>query len=300
MRLPCLCILLVSCTLCAQQNPNYDPDYDLNGCYTMMDILSLLVILMPDDAGFDSPNPGYDPDYDGDGEMNITDLTGLLTWFGTCAGVPCESPFMDGYSYVVVEIGQQCWFAENLRTSVYADGSAIPGVAEDTVWSALLTGAQCIYQADAELLDLYGRLYNWHAVDDPRGLCPAGWHVPDDDEWKLMENALGMPWGELSDFGNFRGLADQIGFKLKSTDGWNSDGNGSDLYGFSGLPGGVRGGDDSGQFTGLGDVAFWWTATPTAPESSAFDRILAAMSDGVNRNSNHYENGFSVRCLRDE
>ncbi len=302
MRRTCLMLLLFPFALSAQLNPDYDPDFDLNGCYTMMDLLAILVTLMPDVEGNDSPNPNYDPDFDGDGEMTIYDMTSYLTWFGSCAGVPCESPTMDGYSYVVVEIGLQCWFAENLRTTVYADGSDIPEIISNEDWGGMMTGGQCTYQHDSDLLEQYGRLYNWYAVDDARGLCPVGWHVPDDDEWKLLENVIGMPWGQLDEFGNFRGSIQEIGTKLKSTYGWSSDGNGTDLFGFSGLPAGVRGGegDDSGQFTGLGDVTFWWTSSPTAPEGNAFDRILAAFSAGVNRNSNHHRFGFSVRCLRDD
>ena len=78
--------------LSAQENPNYDPDFDDNGCYTVLDILSFLVILMPDEAGMDSPNPTYDPDYDGNGEWTIVDLTGMLTWFGECELPPTEWP----------------------------------------------------------------------------------------------------------------------------------------------------------------------------------------------------------------
>ena len=108
----------------AQGNPNYNPDFDNNDCYTIMDVLSLLVILMPDDAGMESMNPNYDPDYDGDGVIDIGDLTHLLALFGNCEEAPaCSSPSMDGYNYSVVQIGDQCWFAENLRTSVYADGT---------------------------------------------------------------------------------------------------------------------------------------------------------------------------------
>ena len=96
MRRTCLMLLLFPFALSAQLNPDYDPDFDLNGCYTMMDLLSILVTLMPDVDGNDSPNPNYDPDFDGDGEMTIYDMTSYLTWFGTFEGVPCESPTMDG------------------------------------------------------------------------------------------------------------------------------------------------------------------------------------------------------------
>ena len=78
--------------LMSQENLNYDPDFDDNGCYTVFDILAFLVILMPDEAGMDSPNPTYDPDYDGNGELTILDLTGMLTWFGECEAPSNELP----------------------------------------------------------------------------------------------------------------------------------------------------------------------------------------------------------------
>lgn len=303
MRLTCLALMLLPMGLMAQQNPDYDPDYDLNGCYTMLDILSLLVILMPDDAGFNSPNPSYDPDHDGDGALTITDLTGLLTLFGTCEGEElCVSPTMDGYTYSVVQIGSQCWFSENLRTTVYADGSPIPEVTDSVAWSALFGPGQVVYANDAANEDLLGRLYNGYAVDDPRGICPSGWHVAGDAEWQALETTLGMPAGEVGLFGSYRGIAAGIGTALKSTSGWNDGGNGTDLVGFAGLPAGVRSGEEpgAGGFVGLGDVAFWWTSDGLESGNSAIDRILAAGSAGINRNANGLHFGLSVRCLLDD
>ena len=80
--------------------------------------------------------------------------------------IPCTSPSMDGYDYAVVEIGDQCWFAENLRTTVYADGSAIPEETDNTAWVGLSTGARCDYDNDAGNVATYGRLYNWYAATD--------------------------------------------------------------------------------------------------------------------------------------
>ena len=98
---------------------------------------------------------------------------------------------MDGHSYGVVEIGDQCWFAENLRTTVYADGSAIPEETDNTAWAGLSTGARCDYDNDASNVATYGRLYNWYAATDAAELCPTGWHVPTDDEWTALETYLG-------------------------------------------------------------------------------------------------------------
>ena len=107
-----------------------------------------------------------------------------------CGGVSTVT--YDGYTYDLVAIGDQCWFAENLRTEHYANGDAIPGELSDGEWSSTTAGAQAIYNNDASNLADYGRLYNWYAVDDARGLCPSGWHVPTDGEYMTLEMELGM------------------------------------------------------------------------------------------------------------
>ena len=138
--------LFIGQALAAQTNPDYNPDFDGNGCYTVLDILSFLVILMPDDAGMESPNPDYDPDFDDNGEFTVMDLTGMLTWFGGCAPtLLCESPTMDGYTYDVVQIADQCWFAENLRTTVYDNGDVISAGLTDGEWTSTTTGATAVY-----------------------------------------------------------------------------------------------------------------------------------------------------------
>ena len=111
---------------------------------------------------------------------------------GSCATLPgaCVEVEMDGYTYSVVEIDDQCWFAENLRSTVYADGTSIPLVTDDGTWGGLSSGARCDYDNDAGNVYTYGRLYNWYAVDDSRGLCPSGWHVPTDGEWTELKDYI--------------------------------------------------------------------------------------------------------------
>ena len=161
----------------------------------------------------DSTDVNYDP------AANTAD--------GSC--VSCSSIAFDGYTYSAIEIGDQCWFAENLRTTVYADGSAIQEVTDDTAWIGLSTGALCSYYNAANSLATFGRLYNWHAVDDTRGLCPSGWHVPTDGEWTNVENYI-----------TSQGFNGTVGMALKSSLVWFSGSNGTDDYGFSALPGGYR------------------------------------------------------------
>ena len=101
-----------------------------------------------------------------------------------CGGVSTVT--YDGYTYDLVAIGDQCWFAENLRNEHYANGEAIPGDLSNGEWYSTTNGAQAIYANDASNLADYGRLYNWYAVDDARGLCPSGWHVPTDGEFMTL------------------------------------------------------------------------------------------------------------------
>ena len=294
--------LFIGHALTAQTNPDYDPDFDGNGCYTVLDILSFVVILMPDDAGMDSPNPDYDPDYDDNGELTVMDLTGMLTWFGECAPtLLCESPTMDGHSYAVVTIGDQCWFAENLRTTVYDNGNLIPTGLSDGEWTSTTAGATAVYGEgssecenfsleinacdDAQSLAEYGRLYNWYAVDDARGLCPAGWHVPNDGDWTQLEGYI-----------TSQGDAGTEGAALKSTTGWALDGNGTDDFGFLALPGGDRDRNDGG-FDAAGISGNWWSSSPNSGD--AWYRNLYFDYSIIFRLNSSPRNGFSVRCLRD-
>ena len=192
---------------------------------------------------------------------------------------------MDGYDYAVVEIGDQCWFAENLRTTVYADGSAILEVTDNTAWAGLSTGARCDYDNDASNVATYGRLYNWYAATNASELCPTGWHVPTDDEWTALETYVGA-----------NGHSGTEGAALKAASGWESGGNGTDDFGFSALPGGIRGYDD-GYFPNAGSYGNWWSSSPSG--GSAWFRFLYYGNPSVGRYDGSPRYGFSVRCLRD-
>lgn len=162
-------------------------------------------------------------DHDQDGIIGAEDLMNLLSFYGQPleedAG-PCdnlESVTFDGYEYDLVEIGDQCWFAENLRTQHYANGDAIPANLTDSEWGSTTGGAVAVngedagcfnYSPDGDACDPdwslneYGRLYNWYAVDDERGLCPSGWHVPTDGEWMTLEMELGMSASDANSTGS--------------------------------------------------------------------------------------------------
>jgi uncharacterized protein (TIGR02145 family) len=108
---------------------------------------------------------------------------------------------IDGNVYQTVTIGAQVWMAENLKVTHYRNGDPIPNVTDTAAWEGLSTGAYCEYDNDINNVATYGRLYNWYAVDDSRGLAPEGWHVPSDDEWKQLEMYLGMSQSEADDYG---------------------------------------------------------------------------------------------------
>ena len=200
---------------------------------------------------------------------------------GSCATLvsTCASPSMDGHSYGVVEIGDQCWFAENLLTTDYADGSAIPEVTDDATWSGLSSGARSDYDNDASNALTYGRLYNWYAVNNGSGLCPSGWHVPTDEEWTALETYLGT-----------NGHSGTEGTALKSSD-WN----GTDDFGFSALPGGYR--FYSSDFYAAGDRSYWWSSSPSGGD--AWFRVLTTSYPAILQNTLNPRFGYSVRCLRD-
>ena len=210
----------------------------------------------------------------------------LLNW--TC-GCPLT---YQGYDYATVQIGEQCWFAENLRSENYENGDAITSNLSYSEWLSTTSDATTVYDESASNLETYGRLYNWYAVDDARGLCPSGWHVPTDGEWMTLEMALGMSESDANDTG-WRGTDE--GTQMKTDYGWSDGGNGTNASGFSGLPGGGR--DSNGSFFGAGYSGYWWSSTPNG--SSARNRTLVNVYESVFRSSKHRRSGYSVRCVRD-
>jgi len=217
---------------------------------------------------------------------------------GSCiGGDPCANQStvtFDGYTYDLVAIGDQCWFAENLRTEHYNNGDAIPANLSDGEWSSTNSGAVAVYGEDAGCHDYspdgdacdpswslneYGRLYNWYAVDDGRALCPTGWHVPTDGEWTVLTDFLGG--------------SSVAGNEMKTTYGWYDGGNGTNSSGFLGLPGGTRYG--GGLFANAGANGAWWSGSPNG--SFAWLRTLDGGNPSVFRDANERILGFSVRCI---
>jgi uncharacterized protein (TIGR02145 family) len=212
---------------------------------------------------------------------------------------------VDGNSYNTVTISGQVWMVQNLRTTKYRDGSAVPNVTSHTSWGTLTTGAWAAYDNDAGNVSTYGRHYNWHAVNDPRGLCPQGWHVPTDADWKTLETALGMPAAQLNQNDAMRGGAQNVGGKLKSTTNhWAQPNTGANNEsGFTALPGGVRYSDyepgvDPSSFFEIGESGAWWSATAN-DANSAWARQLLHQDAGIYRGHEVKQEGYCVRCVRD-
>jgi len=225
-----------------------------------------------------------------------------------------------------VTIGKQVWMTKNLDVSTFRNGDPIPEAKTDEAWKAAGENKQpawCYYDNDPKNGTKYGKLYNWYAVNDPRGLAPAGYHIPTDAEWTVLTDYLG---GE-----------DVAGKKMKSTSGWDSyttggsktcpnckdwnaeyrkkvpchtckdtrsvpaptvthSGNGSNSSGFSGLPCGNR--LSYGSFDYIGKTGDCWSST----ENSTFyaeSRGLSSDDGSVHGYGDDKEKGLSVRCLRD-
>ena len=191
----------------------------------------------------------------------------------------------DGNIYNTITIGTQIWMAENLKTTSYNDGKAIPLVTDNTEWSNLITPGYCWYKNDEPTYgDTYGILYNWYTVETGN-LCPFGWHIPADKEWT-----------DLSDFLDGESIA---GGKMKETGTahWNSPNlSATNETGFTALPGGSR--DNGGNFNYTGYYGYWWSTTAQGP-SYAIPRYLTYDNGSIAKFPNDNRNGYSVRCLKD-
>ena len=252
------------------------------------EMLGGCVVANPSDSNFD-------------GCVSMTDLLDLLSVFGTCNEVPwsCEDLLeYQGYNYQTVQIGDQCWFAENLRSENYLNGDAILSGLSGDEWSTVNVGAvstfgegesNCYnYSPNGDAcnetwaLSEYGRLYNWHATVDDRGLCPTDWHVSSDSDWLLLMEFLG---------GSF-----DAEMAMKTTTGWSNSGDGSNSSGFSGLPGGQRS-NNLGNFNLSGTHGYWWSSSTEGMDAVGY--YLSNLNEGLIRFAEDPRYGSSVRCIRD-
>ena len=217
-----------------------------------------------------------------------SDMT-FTTTSGTSGSVIIYNPGLtydsitdiEGNTYPTIQIGAQTWMAENLKTTKYYDGTIIPFVISETVWTELTTPAYSWYNNDSIT---YGALYNWHAVNTGK-ICPDGWHVPSESEWTILINYLG----------NENVAGDKL--KETGTSHWLSPNTkATNESGFTALPGGYR--NNSGTFNNIKRSGYWWSSTESS-SADAYCRSINYSYSNVDRISSNKRIGLSVRCIED-
>jgi uncharacterized protein (TIGR02145 family) len=198
-----------------------------------------------------------------------------------------------GNNNATVMIGNQEWSTKNLNVSKYRNGDIIPQVTDPTAWANLTTGAWCYYNNDPANGPIYGKLYNWYAVNDPRGLAPQGYHIPTDAEWSSIINFIDPNSNGGTTIPNQAGGA----MKESGTVHWTSPNtNANNTSGFTGLPGGSRG--TNGNFSSIGNQGFWWSSSESNTTQS-FTRLLQYNNGVAYQGFSNKFYGYSVRCIRD-
>jgi uncharacterized protein (TIGR02145 family) len=189
--------------------------------------------------------------------------------------VPCDT----------VKICSQVWMTKNLDVDHYRNGDIIPEIRDSAEWESLTIGAWCYYNNEPEMGKIYGKLYNWYAVNDSRGLAPEGWHIPSEEEWNILQNCLG---GTDVAGGEMKAICSNL-WKYSNEGGTNESG-------FYALPGGYN--TDKGISVGIGVFGRWWSST----ELDAFTAKYIGLKYNEFSVYNSYNFkliGFSVRCIKD-
>lgn len=269
-------------------------DANQDGLIGVEDLMNLLSHFGDSDLDFDGVFDSVDMCLDISAcnySANPTEECTYLDLVGICGGDCTEDADGDGicdwtcgigflyqgHVYSTVEIDNQCWFAENLRATHYANGDEIPEALSPSEWSNTTQGAQAIYGNDTNNELDYGRLYNGFAVIDPRDVCPNSWHVPTTDDWNDLASALG---GTMS-----------AGHALKSSPDDSPPWDGSNSSGFFGSAGGLRW--ENGTYERIYQSGYWWNS------DGIHDRRLYGGSSALGGTNNDIEMGFSIRCLKD-
>lgn len=199
-----------------------------------------------------------------------------------------EAVDIENNKYQTVDINGKVWFTENLSSKFFRNGDTIIEAKTNDEWEMALNNgipAWCYCKSDSILSETYGIIYNYHAINDNRGLAPHGWHISTSSEWQLLINNHSGEWS--------------AGYHLKSTTGWMNNGNGSNSTMFNALPGGYR--ISTGSFMeGTGERGWWWTSTPIDDISGNYAVLLPSINNLVNIVDNYGKGyGFYVRCVQD-
>jgi len=185
-----------------------------------------------------------------------------------------------------IKIGEQVWMAENLNVEKFQNGDPVPQAKTSEEWVQAAENekpAWCYYDFDPSNGEKYGKLYNWYAVDDRRGLAPKGWHVASTLDWDALAKQTG---GDS-----------YAGAKLKTKTGWLKNGNGENSSGFSALPGGFC--DQFGNFYELGEEGYWWTSEAQDDMWGIYYNLCNRTTILVESHYHEMKDGFSVRCVKD-
>lgn len=169
------------------------------------------------------------------------------------------------FNVSILQVGSQNWMSTNLRVDKFRDGTPILHAQNAAEWEKANQNQQaawCHYEFDPKNDEIYGKLYNWYAVNDSRGLAPMGWHIPNHTEWKVLEKHLGQ----------------QAGKKMKNTYGWKENGNGSNQSRFSALPGGFV--NEKGLSLSKGLSCFWWSTTKTLTQEDSNSSLDDEANEG--------------------
>lgn len=177
------------------------------------------------------------------------------------------------------------WATTNLNVDTYANGDPIPEVQDQATWNSLTTGAWCSYDNNPANDAIYGKLYNWYAVNDPRGLAPTGYHVPSDGEWSTLISCLGgdlVAGGKMKEAGTTHWLAPNTGATNSS--------------GFTALPGGIRGPIIG--FSEINNYAYFWSSASVGP-TAAIGFFMYSLDASVGQNIDNKKSGRSIRVIAD-
>ena len=209
--------------------------------------------------------------------------SGVLTSVNTCSGSTYIRDY-DGNYYGTALIGTQTWFTENLRTTRYNNGTAIPYITNKTTWSNLTVGAYSSY--DNAIDNCFGYLYNWYATSNVGGLCPTGYHVPTNDDFITLRDYLGgnsVAGGKM---------------KTKGLVWWKSPNNGAtNSSGFNAYPAGRR--VYNGNFNFFGETATFWSQTNGSGINFKKLVQLEYDNDNLDFQEDDPNNGYSIRCIKD-
>jgi len=210
---------------------------------------------------------------------------------GSGSSCPATVTDIDGNVYPTVQIGTQCWTSENLKVERYRNGDAIPTGLSDGAWIATTSGASAVYNDVPANKGIYGLLYNWFTIVDPRGLCPTGWHVPTNGEWTQLTDFLGgttVAGGAMKTTGTL----------FEGTGLWESPNfAATNSSGFSALPGGFRYYGD-GDYYDQGVYGCWWSSSEYSAANAWYLEVVYS-DEFATRSSAFKQTGNSVRCLRD-